>query len=1119
MCRRMIFLSFILMLGLTLASTANAELIGWWKLDEGSGVEFWDETDYWHDGTINPVNENQVRWTTEGYDANALEFVTATGPFTMCDAPITANLLNVSNASYSLWMNMPTTFQAWGIIFVLIGQADDHSLEPDGAADIFVGRPIWFGTSGAKLNDNQWHHVAVTYNNTANNISIYVDGKVAATSEGSLSDPISTVRIGGPRSSEDRAQWRRFIGKLDEAAVWNHGLSAADVENVYWFGPQWTRFATNPQPVNGTIIGTTDVTLSWTVGNTAVQHHVYIGESREDVQNGTGGTDQGLTGETTFSNYTWELGKTYYWRVDEVEADGVTVHAGVVWSFTISAKLASNPVPSNGAKLVDPNVTLSWTSGSGAVSHNVYFGNDPDDLPLLSEGQSTTTYTPTTLSYNTTYYWHIDEFDGTDIYTGDVWSFKTTPDIKITDPNLVGWFNFNADENNTAVDWSGYGNHGNIFGNPNRVDGYDLGALEFDGIDDYIEIPQLISTDLTIMAWIKTSTPGPDGATGRDGSGLFWSDYAGGGDHFLVSVLGTKLAFETGPGGNPNTASNRDIVTGEWIHIAITRAESTKDVKFFIDGAADAIGNHSGDTNVGSNPLIAIGANLLDSRYFTGLIDEVSFYDRVLTQAEITEAMITDPALARGPSPTNGATPDIEHISILSWVPGENAAQHDVYFGTNAEAVENADTSDATGIYRGRQDPNSFTPLITFEIGQNYYWRIDEINISEAINKGRIWSFTVANYLVVDDFEDYDDFDNRIYDVWADYFVNNTGMTVGHFDPPFAETFIVHGGRQAMYMLYDNDGTVNEGTDYEQSGTLTFSEAEHMWETPQDWTRRSVDSLSLWIRGLPVSVGSFTAGPPITMTGVGTDIGGTADQFHFAYKQLSGAGSITAKVLSVSNTNTLAKAGVMIRQSLEPGSPHAMVIFSPGGRVTFLRRATADGASLSSSKAGISAPVWVKLTRSGNDLSAQYSTNGTAWTTVGSAAVTMLSDVYVGLCLTSRNADAVCTAEFSDVDMSGTVTGDWNSQDIGIENNAPEQLYVALQDSSNNSAVVKHTNPAATTIDTWTQWNIPLTSFTGVNLQAIKKIFIGVGDRANTMPGGAGDLYIDDIGLRLPAPN
>ena len=75
-----------------------------------------------------------------------------------------------------------------------------------------------------------------------------------------------------------------------------------------------------------------------------------------------------------------------------------------------------------------------------------------------------------------------------------------------------------------------------------------------------------------------------------------------------------------------------------------------------------------------------------------------------------------------------------------------------------------------------------------------------------------------------------------------------------------------------------------------------------------------------------------------------------------------------------------------------------------------------------------------------------------------------------------------------------------------------------LQDSANNSAVIKHPDPAATAIGTWTQWNIPLTEFTGVNLQAVTKMSIGVGDRANTQPGSAGDLYIDDIGLYLPPP-
>lgn len=98
-------------------------------------------------------------------------------------------MLNVSQASYSLWMKMPTVFQAWGIIFVMIGQTDDHSLEPDGAADVFVGRPIWFGSSGAKLNDNQWHHVAVVYDSSVSTIALYLDGHRAASSAGSLRIP------------------------------------------------------------------------------------------------------------------------------------------------------------------------------------------------------------------------------------------------------------------------------------------------------------------------------------------------------------------------------------------------------------------------------------------------------------------------------------------------------------------------------------------------------------------------------------------------------------------------------------------------------------------------------------------------------------------------------------------------------------------------------------------------------------------------------------------------------------------------------------------------------------------------------------------------------------------
>ena len=122
----------------------------------------------------------------------------------------------------------------------------------------------------------------------------------------------------------------------------------------------------------------------------------------------------------------------------------------------------------------------------------------------------------------------------------------------------------------------------------------------------------------------------------------------------------------------------------------------------------------------------------------------------------------------------------------------------------------------------------------------------------------------------------------------------------------------------------------------------------------------------------------------------------------------------------------------------------------------------------------------------------------------------MSSNAYIGLCLTAGTSTATCTAEFSDV----TAPGAWQSQDVGIASNvSDEQLYVALQDSADNTAVVKHPDPAATTIDTWTEWEIPLADFAGVNAQALKSMSIGVGDKAALQAGGSGVLYFDDIRL------
>jgi len=113
----------------------------------------------------------------------------------------------------------------------------------------------------------------------------------------------------------------------------------------------------------------------------------------------------------------------------------------------------------------------------------------------------------------------------------------------------------------------------------------------------------------------------------------------------------------------------------------------------------------------------------------------------------------------------------------------------------------------------------------------------------------------------VDDFEDYNDYSpDIIYETWLDgWEVEANGSTVGYADPPAAEQNIVHGGEQSMPLFYDNSGTAN------------YSEAERSFSPAQDWTREDVGILSLWFRGHPAYVGSFTEGPAgiYTMTARG----------------------------------------------------------------------------------------------------------------------------------------------------------------------------------------------------------------------------------------------------------
>jgi hypothetical protein len=486
-----------------------------------------------------------------------------------------------------------------------------------------------------------------------------------------------------------------------------------------------------------------------------------------------------------------------------------------------------------------------------------------------------------------------------------------------------------------------------------------------------------------------------------------------------------------------------------------------------------------------------------------------------------------------GPNPADGAE-DISATKILIWVAGAVAASHDVYFGTDADTVANATKTSSE--YKGSKalGEESYDPG-KLMLNTTYFWRIDEANDANPDSPwaGNVWSFTTGNYLVIDDFEGYDAGENQIWYTWhdglgygtpdtADYYAGNgTGAAVGdETTTSYTEETIVHGGNQSMPLAYNNN----------KQGYAYYSEAELTLTAQRDWTVEGVAELSIWFRGIPASVGSFIEDPVGTyaMTATGEDIWYAADQFHYAFKMLNGTGSIVAQVLSVDNTNQWAKAGVMIRETLDPGSKFAAVYITPGNGCRFQARddtgidATSDTSVVTSEQTAITAPYWVKLERDiAGNFRGYYSADGSNWTAMSwnPQFISMNSDVYIGLAITAHNAAATCEAKFSNVIISGTAGAQWMNQDIGILSNATEPLYVALSNSTGTPAVVAHNDPAAATIDTWTEWVIPLSAFAdqGIVLTDVDKIAIGLGTRGNTTaPGGSGKMYIDDIRLYLP---
>ena len=928
MSKKLIFMvSFAFVLGVVLISVTKAadpDLVGWWRLDEGSGTIATDFSGYGNNGTI----QSSPQWVA-GKIGKALQF---DGVDDYVDVPH-AEILTASNeVTVMAWINTsrhggPGT-EGWQGIIAKGNAPRSYSFytESGGGLHFSVGPGgAYIGTvSSTQVPLNEWVHVCAMV--ISGQHQYYINGEKAGTSgSGSVlpgAQDSANVVIGRTQEGAGRS----FLGMIDDPRIYMRALTQEEVQLA--MSGSGVPQAFGPSPANGAIHPDTWVTMSWKAGDYAVSHDVYLGDNFDDVNNATheSSTFRGNQGSlylvAGFVGFPYPdglvPGTTYYWRVDEVnDLNPDSPWKGEVWSFMVPPKTAYFPDPADGAEFVALDAKLKWTAGFGAKLHYIVFGKDFDQVSSAAMGvpNGTTTYNPGKLELAKTYYWRVDEFDGLQTHKGEVWSFTT-------------------------------------------------------------------------------------------------------------------------------------------------------------------------------------------------------------------EGAVT------GPNPIDGAI-DVKPSVVLKWDAGAVAASHEVYFGADADAVKNATKSSPE--YKGPKalGEESYDPGI-LALNTTYYWRIDEVN---GVNpdspwEGNVWSFTTGDFFVIDDFEDYNGGDNQIWYVWHDGLGagalgtpgyvpgNGTGSAVGdETTASYTEETIVHGGSQSMPLAYDNN----------KQGYSKYSEVELKLADQRDWTEEGVVELSLWFRGYPASVGSFVESPvgTFTMTASGADIwsvnGVEADEFHFAYKTLTGAGSIIAKVQSVDNTNDWAKAGVMIRESLNPDSAHAFACITPANGVASQYRPSTGGTSGNYNQTGVAAPYWVKLERSISGLfTVSHSANGSTWQPVTGAVaqnISMGSNVYIGLAVTAHDAALTCRAVFSNVTTTGSVSGQWAHQDIGILSNAPEPLYVAVSNSTGNAAVIVHDDPAAANINTWTEWVIPLQAFAdqGINLTNVDRIAIGMGTKGNmTAAGGSGKMYFDDIRLNQP---
>jgi len=356
----------------------------------------------------------------------------------------------------------------------------------------------------------------------------------------------------------------------------------------------------------------------------------------------------------------------YYWRVDGILADG-SIAKGDVWSFWIPPRNAYNPFPVDGVEFVEQNVELRWTAGFGAKMHTVYIGDNFDGVSNAAGGlpQIPGVYVVNNLEFDKTYYWRVDEFDPPATHKGDVWSFKTLPEISVTDPNLVGWWKFDGNAN----DSSGNGNNGTEKGDPTYAAGKIGQAISFDGLSDRIIVhatlagnPELFPAKaISVSAWVRSTVPASALCNAIRHKFHFtplqtFADSAWA--NAFINRNGSKILRRTG-------FDWSKINDGKWHYYVVTYNNGIHEV--WIDGIKEASNNYGPfPLWTGDDEPWVFGGNERgggSGAYYPGELDDVRIYDYALSEKEIK---MLSRFKAIKPHPSDDATKGLTEMPEIS---------------------------------------------------------------------------------------------------------------------------------------------------------------------------------------------------------------------------------------------------------------------------------------------------------------------------------------------------------------------------------------------------------------------------------------------------------------------